>query len=84
MPAQNLVSLFTPLDNLLRSWGIEPIGKVWERVPYNPQLHQADADDLTEGELVFVRFVGYRDSERILCPAKVSRTRPSVKSCGSE
>lgn len=84
MPAQNLVSLFTPLDNLLRNWGIEPLGKVWERVPYNPQLHQPDADDLTEGELVFVRFVGYRDGERILCPAKVSRTRPSVKSCGSE
>ncbi|HAZ48797.1 MAG TPA: hypothetical protein DDW76_09770 [Cyanobacteria bacterium UBA11369] len=85
MPAQNLVSLFTPLDNLLRSWGIEAIGKVWEQVPYNPQLHTSDADDLTEGEQVFVRFVGYRDGSRILCPAKVSRTLPSVeKSCGSE
>lgn len=77
MPAQNLVSLFTPLDNLLRSWGIEPIGKVWEQVPYNPQLHQPDANDLSEGELVFVRFVGYRNGSSILCPAKVSRTRPS-------
>jgi hypothetical protein len=27
IPAQNLVSLFTPLDNLLASWSIEPIGK---------------------------------------------------------
>lgn len=77
MPAQNLVSLFTPLDNLLTSWGIEAIGKAWEQVPYNPQLHHPDTDDLTEGELVFVRFVGYRDGDRILCPAKVSRARPS-------
>jgi hypothetical protein len=32
--------------------------------------------DITEGELVYIRFVGYRDRERILVPAKVSRTLP--------
>ncbi|MBD2186518.1 XRE family transcriptional regulator, partial [Planktothrix sp. FACHB-1375] len=51
-------------------------GQVWEQVPYNPQLHQADVNDIAEGELVFVRFVGYKNGSRILCPAKVSRTRP--------
>lgn len=76
LPAKNLVALFTPLENLLKSWGYEPIGQPWEYVPYNPQLHQPDVDDLVEGEFVYIRFVGYRDGDQILCPAKVSRTLP--------
>ena len=76
LPAKNLVSLFAPLENLLNSWGYEPIGVAWERVPFNPQYHQPDAEDIAEGELVYVRFVGYREGDRILCPAKVSRTLP--------
>ena len=75
LPAKNLISLFTPLDNLLESWNYKPIGSAWEQVAYNPQLHQPDGD-IKEGELVYVRFVGYRDGDRILCPAKVSRTLP--------
>jgi hypothetical protein len=39
-------------------------------------LHQPDVEDITEGELVYIRFVGYREGERILAPAKVSRTLP--------
>lgn len=76
LPAKNLVALFTPLENLLKSWEYEPIGTPWEQVPYNPQWHQPDTDDMEEGEWVYIRFVGYRDGERILCPAKVSRTLP--------
>lgn len=76
LPAKNLTALFTPLDNLLQTWGYEAIGSAWEQVPYNPQLHQPDVGDITKGELVYVRFVGYRDGDRILCPAKVSRTLP--------
>ena len=77
MPAKNLSALFTPLENLLSSWGFETIGSAWEQVTYNPQLHQPDVEDITEGDLVYVRFVGYRDGERILAPAKVSRTLPA-------
>lgn len=76
LPAKNLISLFTSLDNLLESWGYEPIGKVWEQVAYNPQLHQSDASDVEVGELIYIRFVGYRKGDRILAPAKVSRTLP--------
>uniref|UniRef100_B8HXB1 HTH cro/C1-type domain-containing protein n=1 Tax=Cyanothece sp. (strain PCC 7425 / ATCC 29141) TaxID=395961 RepID=B8HXB1_CYAP4 len=76
LPAKTLVSLFTPLENLTRSWGYEPIGSVWEQVPYDPQWHQPDVADLAVGEPVYVRFVGYRQGDRILCPAKVSRTLP--------
>ena len=77
LPAKNLISLFTSLDNLIESWGYELIGQVWEQVPYNPQIHQPDAGDIEVGESVYIRFVGYRDGEHILCPAKVSRTLPA-------
>jgi molecular chaperone GrpE (heat shock protein) len=76
LPAKNLVSLFTPLDNLITSWGYTPIGETWEQVNYNPQLHQADSDDIQEGELVYIRFIGYQDGDKVLYPAKVSRTLP--------
>lgn len=81
LPAKNLSALFTPLENLLKNWDFEMIGSAWEQVAYNPQLHQPDVEDITEGELVYIRFVGYRNGERILTPAKVSRTLPgSIKS----
>lgn len=76
LPAKNIIALFSSLDNLLETWGYEQIGAVWEKVSYDPQIHQADASDIKEGELVYIRFVGYKQGERILCPAKVSRTLP--------
>lgn len=78
LPAKNLVSLFAPLENLLESWGYQAIGSPWEKVAYDPQLHQPDTGDMAAGELVYIRFVGYRDGDRILCPAKVSRTLPAA------
>jgi molecular chaperone GrpE (heat shock protein) len=77
LPAKNLLALLTPLENMLSSWGYKTIGKPWEQVSYNPQLHQPDSDDITEGELVYIRFVGYQNEEKIITPAKVSRTLPT-------
>jgi hypothetical protein len=76
LPARNLSALFIPLENLLATWQIDPIGPAWAQVPYNPQYHQPDCEDITLAEPVYIRFVGYRQGERILCPAKVSRTLP--------
>lgn len=76
LPARNVVAMFTPLDNLLKSWGYQPIGSPWESVAYDPQLHQGDSPDLQPGEPIYIRFVGYRQGDRILIPAKVSRTLP--------
>lgn len=78
MPAQNLVALFTPLENLLQTWGIEAIGSPWQQVAYDPRLHQPDMDGMAIEESVYIRFVGYRQGERILYPAKVSYTLPSA------
>ncbi|MCT7982635.1 XRE family transcriptional regulator [Laspinema sp. A4] len=77
LPAKNLTALFAPLDNLLENWGYEPIGHPWESVAYNPQFHQGDSEEIQPGEVVYIRFVGYRQGDRILSPAKVSRTLPS-------
>ncbi len=74
LPAKNITPMFVPLENLMQSWGYSQIGTAWEQVAYDPKLHQPDAPDIAVGELVYVRFVGYRDGETILCPAKVSRT----------
>lgn len=76
LPARNLVALFHPLENLLETWHITPIGAAWEQVPFDAQRHQPDTDDMALGEPVYVRFVGYCQGDRILCPAKVSRTLP--------
>ena len=76
LPAKNLISLFTSLDNLITNWGYTAIGETCEQVNYNPQLHQADSDDIQEGELVYIRFIGYQDGDKVLYPAKISRTLP--------
>jgi membrane protein insertase Oxa1/YidC/SpoIIIJ len=77
LPAKNLVSLFTYLDNLITNWGYTVIGETWEQVNYNPQIHQADSDDIQEGDLVYIRFIGYQNGDQVLYPAKVSRTLPA-------
>ncbi len=76
LPARNLSALFTPLENLLETWQISPIGPAWAQVPYDPHYHQPDCADLARAEPVYIRFVGYRQGDRILCPAQVSRTLP--------
>ncbi|MBE9115719.1 molecular chaperone GrpE [Lusitaniella coriacea LEGE 07157] len=80
LPAKNLLPLFTSLGNLLQSWEYETIGEAWQPLNYDPQWHQPDEEDIEPGELVYVRFIGYRSRDRVLCPAKVSRTLPKVQS----
>ncbi|QJB45291.1 nucleotide exchange factor GrpE [Dolichospermum flos-aquae] len=77
LPAKNLISLFTSLDSLITNWGYTAIGETWKQVNYNPQLHQADSDDIQEGELVYIRFIGYQNGDKVLYPAKISRTLPA-------
>lgn len=75
--AKNITGLFTSLDNLVENWGWEMIGSPWEKVSFDPQFHQPDVGDISPGESVYIRFVGYRDGETVICPAKVSRSLPS-------
>jgi molecular chaperone GrpE (heat shock protein) len=77
LPARNIVALLTSLENLVKFWECQSIGKPWEMVPYDPQIHQSDVGDIQVGESVYVRFIGYQKGDRILIPAKVSRTLPA-------
>jgi molecular chaperone GrpE (heat shock protein) len=77
LPARNIIALLTSLENLVKYWGCNSIGKPWEKVPYDPQIHQSDVDDIQPGEEVYVRFIGYQQGDKILIPAKVSRTLPA-------
>jgi molecular chaperone GrpE (heat shock protein) len=77
LPARNIIALLTSLENLVKYWGCSSIGKPWEKVSYDPQIHQSDVDDVQPGEEVYVRFIGYQQGDKILIPAKVSRTLPT-------
>ncbi len=76
LPAKQLFPLFEILDGLIEDWHLEPIGLVGEQVPFDPQYHQPDSPSLQPGELVYIRFVGYRSGDNIHSPAKVSRQLP--------
>lgn len=78
LAAENFIFLFKPLENLCQSWGLQTIGKPLQKIPFNPQQHQPDNDNIQENELVYVHFVGYRKDDRILLPAKVSRHLPNA------
>jgi hypothetical protein len=77
LPAQQLFPLFAILDGLIEDWQLQPIGQVGEQVPFDPQHHQPDSPSLQPGDLVYIRFVGYRSGDTILTPAKVSRQLPA-------
>jgi molecular chaperone GrpE (heat shock protein)/DNA-binding Xre family transcriptional regulator len=72
LPAKSIIPLVKPLENLIKSWGIEAIASVDQEVSYNPQLHQLMEGSATPGELVKVRYVGYQQGEKLLYRAKVS------------
>lgn len=71
-PAVKLLPLLRPIEQLLTDWGIEPTAIVGSEIPYDPQQHQLMGGMAEAGELVRVRYAGYRQSDRILYRAKVS------------
>jgi molecular chaperone GrpE (heat shock protein) len=74
-PAVKLLPLARPIEQLLQSWGITPIGEVGQEVLYDPQWHQSLAGEaLPPDTTVQIRHVGYRQGERLLHRAKVSRS----------
>ncbi|WP_088240899.1 nucleotide exchange factor GrpE [Calothrix rhizosoleniae] len=73
LPAVKIIPLVQkPLDQLLQAWGMEAIAVVGAEVPYNPQKHQLMDGTLAPGEIVKVRYTGYRKGNKLLYRAKVS------------
>jgi molecular chaperone GrpE (heat shock protein) len=72
VPAARLLPLMRPLEKLLQTWHVEAIAPVGDEVPYDPQLHQLMEGDAQPGELVKIRYMGYRQGDRLLYRARVS------------
>jgi molecular chaperone GrpE (heat shock protein)/DNA-binding Xre family transcriptional regulator len=72
LPAMKLLPLMKPIVDLLQSWGVEAIASVGEAVRYDPQWHQLMEGNAESGQLVKIRYVGYRQGEKLLYRAKVS------------
>jgi DNA-binding Xre family transcriptional regulator len=72
VPASRLLPLMRPVEQLVKGWGVEAIASVGAEVPYDPQVHQLIEGNAGLGELVRIRYTGYRQGEKLLYRAKVS------------
>ncbi|WP_159786777.1 helix-turn-helix domain-containing protein [Sodalinema gerasimenkoae] len=71
LPAKNLLPLIRPLEQLLKDWGLIPIGEVDAIVPYNPQQHQLKQGTANPGDRVRISHRGYYHGDRLLWRAQV-------------
>ena len=78
LPASRLLPLTQPLQALLQSWNVVPIGTVGEEVAFDPQMHQPMGASPEPGQRVRIRYVGYLHGDRLLHRAKVSPVTPSA------
>jgi len=72
LPASRLLSLVEPVEDLVKQWGVYSIATVGEELPYDPQIHQLMKGTAEPGEVVKVRYVGYKQGDTLLHKAKVS------------
>jgi DNA-binding Xre family transcriptional regulator len=72
LAAVKLLPLLHPVEQLMQQWGVEAIALVGSQVRYDPQYHQLMGGVVEPGELVVVRYTGYRYREKLLFRAKVS------------
>ena len=72
LPAAKLIPLVKPVEHLIEQWGIETISEVGAELHYNPQWQELMSGFAEPGTLVKVRYVGYKQGDRILYKAKVS------------
>jgi DNA-binding Xre family transcriptional regulator len=72
LPAVRLLPLLRPVEQLMQEWGVEAIASVGSEIPYEPQWHQLMDGTAALGEVVKVRYVGYRSAGKLLYRAKVS------------
>lgn len=70
LQASKILPLTRPLQTLLQTWSVQPIGAVGETVPYDPQLHQPERST-QPGEAVQVRHVGYWHGDCLIYRARV-------------
>jgi transcriptional regulator with XRE-family HTH domain len=72
-PASKLFPLIQSIDKLLAHWQVTVIGTVGAEIPYDPQWHQSIEGQIAPNELITVRYVGYRQQDKLIFRAKVSQ-----------
>lgn len=72
IPAARLLPLLRPIEQLLKSWGVEAIAPVGTEVPYDPQFHQLMEGRAEVGDRVKIRYTGYIQGDKLLHRTKVS------------
>jgi transcriptional regulator with XRE-family HTH domain len=72
-PASKLFPIVQSIDKLLAHWQVTAIGAVGAEIPYDPQWHQAIEGQIAPHELVTIRYVGYRQQDKLIFRAKVSK-----------
>ena len=72
LEAKKIIPLVKPVEDLIKQWGVESYGNVGENISYDPQLHELISGDCNIGDLVKVRYVGYKYGDKLLYRAKVS------------
>lgn len=73
MEATKIIPLVQPVQKLIAQWGVTAIAEIGAEVPYNPQEHQLIESSAEIGEIVKVRYTGYKQGEKLLFRAKVSK-----------
>ncbi|NDJ16057.1 helix-turn-helix domain-containing protein [Myxacorys almedinensis] len=73
-PAVKLLPLVRPIEQLLQQWEIEATAIVGTEIPYDPHYHQLMGGTANAGDLVRVRYAGYKQGDRLLYRTKVSPT----------
>jgi transcriptional regulator with XRE-family HTH domain len=72
LEATKLLPLVKPVVDLLKNWGVEPLGLIGEKVAYDPVYHELLEGSAAPGDLVLIRYVGYTQNSNLLYRAKVS------------
>ena len=80
LAAVKLLPLVRPIEQLMQQWQVEAIASVGAEVSYDPQLHQLLEGTAQPGEKVKVRYIGYRQAEKLLYRARVSHISPLSQS----
>jgi molecular chaperone GrpE (heat shock protein) len=71
-PASKIFPLVQSIDRLLVQWNVTVIGEIGTQIAYDPHYHQLIEGTAQEGELVTVRYCGYRQGDKLIFRSKVS------------
>ena len=77
--AEDAFALVAKIEKALAEEGVLRIGEAGEETGFNARLHQRlSGGDVKEGDRVHVRFVGFRQGDRVLNKALVTRKEDSA------